>query len=148
MERESAKSEELSLEGEFTCSVEDAVVMEVTDIKEKSENAPELFARGNRVFEITNDSPKLYGTESVLVDITDVESFIDILYMCQRSTGENSWQLLPKTIEDTYESLIFLQAILYAENGRDAYEDEVERLASIDRFKQEPQGWVKEAILR
>lgn len=148
MERESAKSEELSLKGEFICSVEDAVAMEVTNIEEKSESAPELFAQGNRVFEITNDSPKLYGTESILVDINDVESFIEILYMCQRSTAEDAWQLLPKTIEDTYEALIFLQAILYANDGREAYNNEVERLSSMERFKKEPDGWVKEALLR
>lgn len=148
MDGESAKHDELSLEGSFVCSVENAVVMEVTNVVERAESYPQKFAEGERVFEVTYDSENVYGVESVVFNRDDMESFIEILYMCQRATDEAAWQLIPQPIEDTYESLIYLQAVLHAEDGREEYEQEKQELSSIDRFKTEPQGWVEEAIER
>lgn len=148
MSDKSARYDELNLEGDFVCSVENAVIMEVTNSEKKAEQYPQKFASGGRVFELTYDSEDSYGVESVGFDRDDMESFVEILYMCQKATEETAWQLIPQPIEDTYEALVYLRAVLYAEEGREAYEEERQDLESIDRFRVEPKGWIEEAINR
>lgn len=115
--------------------VGEAHITDITEVKEAAEDYPSKFATGGRVYEVVYESETVkYGRESISVKESDVDSFVDIMYMTQRSTLSDEWSELPTATADVYDALVFLQFKIKAEKGISAYEDELEDLKSENRY--------------
>lgn len=127
--------------GSFVVKVEDAVVMDVTNVEETAESAPALLAQGHDVYEVRYDSSQLYGTESVHVTPQMIDSFVEVMYMTQRSSDTEAWNNLPEATASVYDALIYTQAKIRAEDGREAYQKELEEMENEERFvAEEPEN--------
>lgn len=148
MPKGSMKCDVLTVEGDHMVTVGDATIFDVTDVPSKAEETPRRFAEGDRVFEVIYDSSTLGGVESVFATTDELHSFVEILYMCQRSSRTHEWEQLPPAVADVYDGLLYVQASLYASDGYDVYQSELQEMEEEDRFNSDPPEWVVEAMNR
>jgi len=125
------------VKGEFVVKVEDAIVMDVTNVEETAESAPALLAQGHDVYEVIYDADRLYGTEAVHVTAEMIDSFIEIMYMTQRSSKTDEWEKLPEPTAGVYDALIYTQAKIRAEQGMESYQKELSEMNDLERYTTE-----------
>lgn len=120
--------------GVFIVQVGNATVVDVTQNAEAAENAPALFSAGHDVYEVTYNPSDLHGSESVYITEDMIDAFVEITYMTQRSSTVNEWSDLPPATADVYDAIVYTQAKIRAENGDEAYQNEVEEMNEEDRY--------------
>lgn len=117
-------------------NVGQAYITNITEVEEAAEDAPTKFAEGGDVYEVVCVSDTVaYGRESIILKEDDVDSFVDIMYMTQRSTLSDEWSGLPSTTADVYDALIFLKYKIKSEKGITSYEEELNDLKSKEEYR-------------
>lgn len=125
------------VKGEFVVKVDDAIVMDVTNVEETADSAPALLAQGHDVYEVIYDSNRLYGTEAVHVTAEMIDAFIEIMYMTQRSSKTAEWEMLPEPTAGVYDALIYTQAKIRADQGMESYQQELSEMNEQERYATE-----------
>lgn len=125
------------VKGEFVVKVDDAIVMDVTNVEETADSAPALLAQGHDVYEVIYDSNRLYGTEAVHVTAEMIDAFIEIMYMTQRSSKTAEWEMLPEPTAGVYDALIYTQAKIRADQGMESYQQELSEMNEQERYETE-----------
>lgn len=125
------------VKGEFVVKVDDAIVMDVTNVEETADSAPALLVHGHDVYEVIYDSNRLYGTEAVHVTAEMIDAFIEIMYMTQRSSKTAEWEMLPEPTAGVYDALIYTQAKIRADQGMESYQQELSEMNEQERYATE-----------
>lgn len=131
---ETAKNDNLELSGRFVVAVGDAVVTEISE------------GDGEREWRVTYDSPKLYGVESVEVTHDDMQVFVDVMHMIQRSCNNEEYVSFPTPLEDVYDAVVYTNMMLHAESGREAYQEDVTAMEDSSRYEIDAPEWVEQAL--
>lgn len=92
---------------------------------------------GEDEYRATVTGRELDDVESVEVTGDQTHTFVDVLYTAQRASSTAEWDGLPANVADLYDALIFLSYHVRAQEGDEAFADELAEMREGDRWETE-----------
>lgn len=88
-------------------------------------------------FRATVQGRDLADVESIELSGGQAHTFVDVLYTAQRASSTDEWNGLPANVADLYDAIVYLSHHVRAQNGDEAFQQELKEMEEADRWETE-----------